>query len=109
MILAAKYMYDDTFDNTSWATVSSGLFKLEQVNNMEREMLGFLDFNLFILSEEWLGFYDMLRVKLEDFKLMIEYRIPSHGYATRANTARNKVTTYWTEGDSKYQSYYYQS
>lgn len=59
-ILAAKYMYDDTFDNTAWATVSSGLFDLEHVNHMERELLQFLDFKLFILSEEWCQFYEAL-------------------------------------------------
>ncbi|KAI8911032.1 hypothetical protein EDD86DRAFT_265302, partial [Gorgonomyces haynaldii] len=48
IMLAAKFMYDDTFDNTAWATVSCGMFELLQVNHMERELLLFLDFKLFI-------------------------------------------------------------
>lgn len=60
IVLAAKYLYDDTFDNTAWATVSSGLFELEQVNHMEREMLSFLDFKLFIKAHEWYHFIEKL-------------------------------------------------
>jgi hypothetical protein len=98
-------MYDDTFDNTSWATVSSGLFKLEQVNNMEREMLGFLDFQLFIHSEEWLEFYEALKNKIEHF--MSLKNVPHHGYATRANVARANDFLQNQEREPKYQSYYY--
>lgn len=66
IVLAAKYMYDDTFDNTAWATVSSGLFELEQVNHMEREMLSFLDFKLFIKTQEWYQFTDRLWVEMNE-------------------------------------------
>jgi hypothetical protein len=64
IILAAKYMYDDTFDNTAWATVSSGLFPLEEVNHMEREMLSFLDFQLFIKESEWVNFNENLLIDM---------------------------------------------
>ena len=57
IILAAKYLYDDTFDNTAWATVSSGLFHLKQVNHMEMELLYFLNFELYIPIQEWNAFY----------------------------------------------------
>jgi hypothetical protein len=67
-ILAAKYMYDDTFDNTAWATVSSGLFDLDQVNHMERELLGFLDFGLFIQPQDWLQFYENLHLSIQSRK-----------------------------------------
>lgn len=60
IILAAKYLYDDTYDNSAWATVSSGMFKLEQVNQMEMEMLGFLEFQLFIKVSDWQYFYQQL-------------------------------------------------
>ena len=66
IVLAAKYMYDDTFDNTAWATVSSGLFELEQVNHMEREMLSFLDFKLFIKTHEWYQFTDKLWMEMNE-------------------------------------------
>jgi hypothetical protein len=46
---------DDTYDNTAWATVSSGLFQLQQINHvsdcltkMEIELLFFLNFELYI-------------------------------------------------------------
>ena len=57
-------MYDDTFDNTAWATVSSGLFVLDQVNHMEREMLSFLDFKLFIKPSDWIQFTDKLILQI---------------------------------------------
>ena len=66
IVLAAKYMYDDTFDNTAWATVSSGLFELEQVNHMEREMLSFLDYKLFIKTQEWYHFTDRLWMDMNE-------------------------------------------
>lgn len=106
IIIAAKYMYDDTFDNTSWATVSSGIFKLEQVNNMEREMLGFLNFQLFIHSEEWLEFYGALKGKIE--QLLSLKKVPQHGYATRANVARSNDFLHRYEHEPKYPAYYYQ-
>jgi hypothetical protein len=59
-ILAAKFIYDDTFDNSAWATVSSGFFELHQVNQMEMEMLEFLGFRLFISSNEWNEFYSAI-------------------------------------------------
>jgi hypothetical protein len=63
-ILASKYMCDDTFDNTAWATVSSGIFKLDEINSMEKEFLEILNFNLFIRSEEWLQFYESLYITM---------------------------------------------
>lgn len=66
VVVAAKYMYDDTFDNTAWATVSSGLFELEQVNHMEREMLSFLDFKLFIKTQEWYQFVEKLWLDMNE-------------------------------------------
>ena len=83
IILAAKYMYDDTFDNTAWATVSSGLFPLMDVNHMEREMLSFLDFQLFITDSEWLAFNEILFLDMSaDYKdinkrLQQSYKTPT--------------------------------
>lgn len=80
IILAAKYMYDDTFDNTAWATVSSGLFDLEQVNHMEREMLNFLEFKLFIRSFEWIQFNERLNACIRKEQQSIITQTNSHYY-----------------------------
>ncbi|KAH9276706.1 hypothetical protein BASA83_000839 [Batrachochytrium salamandrivorans] len=68
VILAAKYLYDDTFDNTAWATVSSGLFYLGQVNHMEMEMLQFLDFKLYVSSAYWQSFYATIDKDIEEWQ-----------------------------------------
>lgn len=64
IMLAAKYMYDDTFDNVAWATVSSGLFHLSHVNHMEMELLHFLNFELFIHIDDWYCFYANLERRI---------------------------------------------
>lgn len=71
IMLAAKYLYDDTFDNTAWATVSSGMFTLEQVNHMEMEMLYFLNFGLFVTCHEWITFYDGLNMSMDAYNRQI--------------------------------------
>ncbi|KAI9205852.1 uncharacterized protein BJ171DRAFT_422821, partial [Polychytrium aggregatum] len=48
LIAAAKYLTDDTFDNRAWASVSSGLFTFEDVNAMEVEFMGYMDYRLYI-------------------------------------------------------------
>nr|KAJ3421830.1 hypothetical protein HK105_002136 [Polyrhizophydium stewartii] len=69
IMLAAKFLYDDTFDNTAWATVSSGLFSLEQVNHMEMEMLYFLNFRLFVSQSEWQAFFATLDNDMEAWQM----------------------------------------
>ena len=56
IMLAAKSMYDDTFDNSAWASVSCGLFTLSEISQMEREFLYFLDYRLFVSRMEWMEF-----------------------------------------------------
>ncbi|KXN66035.1 hypothetical protein CONCODRAFT_23699, partial [Conidiobolus coronatus NRRL 28638] len=48
IIIAYKYLYDNCYHNRSWAQVSQGLFKLEEVNKMEVELLFFLGFQLYV-------------------------------------------------------------
>ncbi|KAI8896609.1 hypothetical protein BC833DRAFT_596905 [Globomyces pollinis-pini] len=76
ILIASKYLYDDTFDNCAWATVSSGLFELQQVNHMEREMLGFLDYTLFINQHDWISFNnDLFHVILTDRQSQVKEKL----------------------------------
>ncbi|EGF84129.1 hypothetical protein BATDEDRAFT_85420 [Batrachochytrium dendrobatidis JAM81] len=77
IMLAAKFLYDDTFDNTAWATVSSGIFSLEQVNHMEMEMLYFLDYNMYVSLEMWNAFYTRLETGMEQSKHASCVALPS--------------------------------
>ena len=60
VLVASKIMYDDTYDNRAWSTVSLGLFTLSDVNLMERDILYFLDYRMFVSREEWTGFLKCL-------------------------------------------------
>jgi hypothetical protein len=54
IILASKYLYDDSYDNTAWAKVSMGLVEIKEVNAIERELLDYLQFNVGVARWEWL-------------------------------------------------------
>ncbi|KIY50267.1 hypothetical protein FISHEDRAFT_64911 [Fistulina hepatica ATCC 64428] len=45
-MIASKIMCDDTYSNKSWAVVAQNLFNLREINQMEREMCGYLDWEL---------------------------------------------------------------
>ena len=56
ILIASKTMSDDTFDNKSWAKASDGFFDLDQVNQMEKEFLKYLDYRVFVSPGEWTSF-----------------------------------------------------
>lgn len=45
-MIASKVLCDDTYSNKSWSIVAQGLFALREVNQMEHEMVNYLDFEL---------------------------------------------------------------
>ena len=45
-MIASKVICDDTYSNKSWCIVGQGMFSLREVNQMEREMCGYLDWQL---------------------------------------------------------------
>ncbi|KIK69601.1 hypothetical protein GYMLUDRAFT_66895 [Collybiopsis luxurians FD-317 M1] len=45
-MIASKVMCDDTYSNKSWSVVAQGMFTVREVNQMEREMCGYLDWEL---------------------------------------------------------------
>ncbi|KAF8633442.1 hypothetical protein AX17_004612 [Amanita inopinata Kibby_2008] len=50
-MIASKVICDDTYSNKSWAIVAQGLFSLREINQMEREMCSYLDWELTVDSE----------------------------------------------------------
>ncbi|KAI9291569.1 hypothetical protein K502DRAFT_277252, partial [Neoconidiobolus thromboides FSU 785] len=46
LIVGNKYLYDDAYHNHTWAEVTQGIFKLNEVNRMEFELIYFLNFTL---------------------------------------------------------------
>lgn len=45
-MIASKVICDDTYSNKSWSIVAQGLFNLREINQMEREMCNYLDWEL---------------------------------------------------------------
>jgi hypothetical protein len=42
-MIASKVACDDTYSNKSWTVVGQGMFALREINQMEREMCGYLE------------------------------------------------------------------
>ncbi|TEB16910.1 cyclin-like protein, partial [Coprinellus micaceus] len=45
-MIASKVICDDTYSNKSWGIVAQGMFSLREINQMEREMCNYLDWEL---------------------------------------------------------------
>ncbi|KDN49921.1 hypothetical protein K437DRAFT_73894 [Tilletiaria anomala UBC 951] len=52
LMLASKASCDDTYSNKSWTIVGQGLFSLREVNQMERELFGYLGFKVNVSNED---------------------------------------------------------
>lgn len=60
-MIASKVICDDTYSNKSWAIVAQGMFSLREVNQMEREMCGYLDWEITVDNEILTRFEDALQ------------------------------------------------
>ena len=45
-MISSKVMCDDTYSNKSWSVVAQGMFNLREINQMEREMCNYLEWEL---------------------------------------------------------------
>ncbi|RDX47704.1 cyclin-like protein, partial [Lentinus brumalis] len=45
-VIACKVLCDDTYLNKSWSIVGQGMFALREINQMEREMCSYLEWQL---------------------------------------------------------------
>ncbi|PWN47214.1 hypothetical protein IE53DRAFT_261704 [Violaceomyces palustris] len=52
LMLASKSSCDDTYSNKSWTIVGQGLFSLREINQMERELFGYLGYKVNVEVEE---------------------------------------------------------
>ena len=60
-MIASKVICDDTYSNQSWSIVAQKMFALKEINQMEREMCGYLEWNLNVQGEEIAEFESRLR------------------------------------------------
>ncbi|RSH95826.1 hypothetical protein EHS25_000919 [Saitozyma podzolica] len=62
-MIASKVLCDETYSNQSWGIVAQEMFVLKELNQMEREMCGFLEWNLNVLGEEVIEFEASVRAE----------------------------------------------
>ncbi|KAL0578906.1 hypothetical protein V5O48_003097 [Marasmius crinis-equi] len=60
-MVASKVIYDDTYSNESWTFVAQKLFTLREINQMEREMCNYLDWDLTVDNSTLSCFEDTLK------------------------------------------------
>ncbi|KAJ4483494.1 hypothetical protein J3R30DRAFT_3448930 [Lentinula aciculospora] len=64
-MIASKVICDDTYSNKSWSIVAQGMFTLREINQMEREMCNYLDWELTVDNPILANFTTMVK---EDFR-----------------------------------------
>jgi len=64
-MLASKVICDDTYSNKSWSIVGQGMFALREINQMEREMCSYLEWQLNVEPTQLKEFESKVR---RDFK-----------------------------------------
>ncbi|ORY03787.1 hypothetical protein K493DRAFT_165006, partial [Basidiobolus meristosporus CBS 931.73] len=77
IICANKYLHDDAYHNKSWAIAANGLFTLSEINQMESELLYYLNFKLVVTKEQWLDFLTLMEPKLLKSWARQDYHGPS--------------------------------
>ena len=68
-MIASKVICDDTYSNKSWGIVGQGMFQLREVNQMEREMCQYLDWELNVEPSTLNEFEEMDHVQHTSSKL----------------------------------------
>ncbi|WVQ72590.1 hypothetical protein IAR50_002148 [Cryptococcus sp. DSM 104548] len=62
-MIASKIICDDTYSNQSWGIVAQKMFALKEINQMEREMCGYLEWNLNFGEREMADFEAATRIE----------------------------------------------
>lgn len=60
-MIASKVICDDTYSNKSWSIVAQGMFTLREINQMEREMCNYLDWELTVDNTILTNFQSMVK------------------------------------------------
>ncbi|KAI0753090.1 hypothetical protein C8Q80DRAFT_1249383 [Daedaleopsis nitida] len=88
-MIASKVICDDTYSNKSWSIVSQGMFALREINQMEREMCSYLEWQLNIESSALKEFEQKVR---RDFKGIGPY--PTYALPSPAPSPMPSTTPY---------------
>ncbi|KAI9062359.1 cyclin-like protein [Trametes sanguinea] len=88
-MIASKVICDDTYSNKSWSIVGQGMFALREINQMEREMCSYLEWQLNIDPDALREFEAKVR---RDFKGQGPY--PTYVLSTPAPSPVPSTTPY---------------
>ncbi|KAI6007711.1 hypothetical protein F5J12DRAFT_905565 [Pisolithus orientalis] len=76
-MLASKVICDDTYSNKSWGIVAQGMFQLREINQMEREMCQYLEWELNVDPSTLCEFETMVRRDFVGMGPFPTYVLPS--------------------------------
>lgn len=71
-IIAAKLCCEETYSTLSWCIVAQHKFQLDAVNQMEREMCFYLDYNLHVKEHEVAALEALIRATYSPFPVAVE-------------------------------------
>ncbi|KAG1716490.1 hypothetical protein ID866_694 [Astraeus odoratus] len=86
-MLASKVICDDTYSNKSWSIVAQGMFQLREINQMEREMCQYLEWELNVDPLTLKEFEEMVRKDFAGTGPYPTYILPSTKKSTPPPTA----------------------
>ncbi|GJE91416.1 hypothetical protein PsYK624_075660 [Phanerochaete sordida] len=90
-MLSSKVICDDTYSNKSWSIVGQGMFALREINQMEREMCSYLEWQLNVEPTTLAEFEKSVR---RDFKGPGPY--PTYAIPSPAPSPMPSTTPYTT-------------
>jgi hypothetical protein len=89
-MIASKVICDDTYSNKSWSIVAQGMYNLREINQMEREMCSYLEWELTVDNAILANFQAMVK---RDFRGPGPYPTYSlHMVSKKANSMNNATT-----------------
>ena len=92
--LASKVICDDTYSNKSWSIVAQGMFQLREINQMEREMCQYLEWELNVDPVTLREFEDMIRKKSPPCSAPV-YQLANLTYATNLSPNLAQRAIHW--------------
>ena len=74
-MISSKVICDDTYSNQSWGIVAQKMFALKEINQMEREMCSYLEWNLNVMDDQVVEFEARIRAESEPKPLVKPSRL----------------------------------
>jgi len=99
-MISSKVMCDDTYSNKSWCIVAQGMFTLREINQMEREMCNYLDWELTVDDPILSNFEKQVKIDFREHKPSYPNYSVSFVSKRGARSAGGKANTPFEETSS---------